>query len=78
MKIFIEIISALWQVVTGILGAIATTIWNNLPEIMKLKQIMGYFTPTGIIALWLGVPTVIVSVAIFTLKKILKDVGVKN
>ena len=72
MKIFIEIISALWQVVTGILGAIASTIWNNLPEIMKLKQIMGYFTPPGIIALSLGVPTLVVSILIHLIKQGIK------
>ena len=73
MKIFIEIISALWQVVTGILGAIATAIWNNLPEIMELKQIVGYFTPTGIVALWLGVPTVIVSILFLIIRKCVKN-----
>ena len=72
MKIFIQIISALWQVVTGILGAIATAIWNNLPEIMKLKQIMGYFTPTGIIALSLGVPTLVISILIHLIKQGIK------
>ena len=73
MKIFIEIISALWQVVTGMLGAFATAIWNNLPEIMELKQIVGYFTPTGIVALWLGVPTVIVSILFLIIRKCVKN-----
>lgn len=73
MKIFIEIISALWQVVTGILGAIATAIWNNLPEIMKLKQIMGYFTPTGIIALWLGIPSFFIAITVAIIKKVIKN-----
>ena len=73
MKIFIEIISALWQVVTGILGAIATAIWNNLPEIMKLKHIVGYFTPAGVIGLYLGVPTIVVTIAIAVIKRVVKN-----
>ena len=73
MKIFIEIISALWQVVTGILGAIAAAIWNNLPEIMQLKQIAGYFTPAGVIGLYLGVPTIVVTIAIALIKRAVKN-----
>ena len=73
MKIFIEIVSALWQVVAGILGAIATAIWNNLPKIMELKQIVGYFTPMGVIALWLGIPSTVITIIIFLCKKVLKN-----
>ena len=73
MNIFIEIISVLWQTITGILGAFATAIWNNLPEIMQLKQIAGYFTPAGVIGLYLGVPTVLVSVAIALIKRVVKN-----
>lgn len=72
MEIFIEVISTLWQVITGILGGIATAIWNNLPEIMQLKQIAGYFTPAGVIGLYLGVPTIVITIAITLMKKIAK------
>ena len=73
MNIFFEIISILWQTITGILGAFATAIWNNLPEILKLKQIVGYFTPAGVIGLYLGVPTIVVTVAIGLIKRAVKN-----
>lgn len=73
MNIFIEIISIIWQTITGILGAFATAIWNNLPEIMQLKQIAGYFTPAGVIGLYLGVPTIVVTVAIALIKRAVKN-----
>ena len=73
MTIFIEIISVLWQTITGLLGAIATAIWNNLPEILQLKQIVGYFTPAGIIGLYLGVPTIVVTIAIALIKRAVKN-----
>ncbi len=73
MSILFEVISVLWQTITGILGAFATAIWNNLPEIMQLKQIAGYFTPAGVIGLYLGVPTVVVTVAIALIKRAVKN-----
>lgn len=72
MAIFIEVIRVLWQTITGILGAIGTAIWNNLPELLQLKQIMGYFTPAGAIALYLGVPTIVVTITIALIKKLAK------
>lgn len=73
MNIFIEIISVIWQTITGLVGAFATAIWNNLPEILQLKQIVGYFTPTGVIGLYLGVPTIVVTVAIALIKRAVKN-----
>ena len=73
MNIFFEIISILWQTVTGLLGAFATVIWNNLPEILQLKQIVGYFTPAGVIGLYLGAPTIVVTVAIALIKRVVKN-----
>ena len=73
MTIFIEIISVLWQTITGLLGAIATAIWNNLPEILQLKQIVGYFTPAGVIGLYLGVPTIVVTIAIALINRAVKN-----
>ena len=73
MSILFEVISVLWQTITGILGTFATAIWNNLPEIMQLKQIAGYFTPAGVIGLYLGVPTVVVTVAIALIKRAVKN-----
>lgn len=73
MNIFFEIIRILWQTITGILGAFATAIWNNLPEILQLKQIVGCFTPAGVIGLYLGVPTIVVTVAIALIKMAVKN-----
>lgn len=70
MKIFIEIITVLWQTFWGTLKAFGTAIWDNLPAILEIKKVMGYFTPAGMIALYLGVPLFVVSLALFIVKKI--------
>lgn len=70
MKIFIEIVTVLWQAFWGMLKAFGTAIWDNLPAILEIKKVMGYFTPAGMIALYLGVPLFVVSLALFIVKKI--------
>ncbi len=70
MTIFIEIITVLWQAFWGILKAFGTAIWDNLPTILEIKKMMGYFTPAGIVALYLGVPLFVVSLALFIIKRI--------
>lgn len=70
MKIFIEILSVLWQTISGLISAFVTVIWANLSTILEIKKVMGYFTPVGMIALYLGVPTIVVTVAIKLIKKI--------
>lgn len=70
MTIFIEIITVLWQAFWGILKAFGTAIWDNLPTILEIKKMMGYFTPAGIVALYLGVPLFVVSLALFIVKRI--------
>lgn len=69
MNILIEILSVLWQTITGLMSVFVTVIWNNLSTILEIKKIMGYFTPVGMIALYLGVPTIVVTVAIKLIKK---------
>jgi len=70
--ILIEILKVLaitiWECTKGIL----TVLWNCLPEFMKLKQVLGYFTPEGIVALWLGVPTFVITALVFLVKRTLK------
>lgn len=70
MEIFFEILSVLWQTVSGLVSGFATAIWNNLPAILEIKKIMGYFTPVGMVALYLGVPTIVVTVSIKLVKKL--------
>lgn len=72
MKIFIEIVTVLWQAFWGILKAFGTAIWDNLPAILEFKKVMGYFTPAGMIALYLGVPTIVISILFLAVRKIIK------
>lgn len=72
MTIFIEIITVLWQAFWGILKAFGTAIWDNLPAILEIKKVMGYFTPAGMIALYLGVPTIVISILVLAVRKIIK------
>ena len=72
MKIFIEIITVLWQAFWGTMKAFGTAIWDNLPAILEIKKVMGYFSPTGMIALYLGVPTIVISLLVLAVKKIIK------
>lgn len=54
------------------LKAFGTVIWDNLPAILEIKKVMGYFTPAGMIALYLGVPTIVISLLVLAVKKIIK------
>lgn len=57
---FFEILSILGQTIWGLLSALFSVIWNNLPEILEIKKVLGYFTPAGAVAIYLGVPTIAV------------------
>lgn len=70
MTIFIEIITVLWQAFWETMKAFGTAIWDNLPAILEIKKVMGYFTPAGMLALYLGVPLFVVSLALFIVKRI--------
>lgn len=72
MTIFIEIITVLWQAFWGILKAFGTAIWDNFPAILEIKKVMGYFTPAGMIALYLGVPTIVIGILFLAVRKIIK------
>ena len=72
MKIFIEIVTVLWQAFWGMLKAFGTAIWDNLPAILEFKKVMGYFTPAGMIALYLGIPTIVISILLLVVRKIIK------
>ena len=72
MTIFIEIITVLWQAFWGTLKAFGMAIWDNLPAILEIKKVMGYFTPAGMVALYLGVPTIVISIVFLAVRKIIK------
>ncbi len=67
---FYEIISLIWESFWGTVNAFGTALWNLLPEILNLRQIMAYFTPTGIFAFWLGVPAYVISILRFIIKRL--------
>lgn len=73
MKIFIEILTVLWQAFWGMLKAFGTAIWDNLPAILEIKKVMGYFTLAGMIALYLCVPTTLIILVCFIIKKVRKS-----
>lgn len=71
MAIFIEIVSTMWQVIWGLLSGIGKAVFENLPALLEFKKVMDCFTPVGIIALSIGVPTIVVSIAYKLIKKFL-------
>jgi hypothetical protein len=64
-----EIIKILLQTIWLTFNGLATVIWNCLPEILQLNKLLGYFTPAGMVGLYLGVPTGVISVSVFIVKK---------
>ena len=74
MEIFIEVMTVFWQAFWGGLNVIGTFIWQNLPELLELKKIMGYFTPTGMIALYLGVLAIVITALVWILKKAVRSI----
>lgn len=48
-------------------------IWELIPAILELLKIKSCFTPAGIIALQIGVPTFVITASIFLLKKAVFD-----
>ena len=74
MDILIEVLTVFWQAFWGFLSVIGSVIWENLPALLEIKIIMGYFTPVGMVALYLGVPTIIVTATIWLIKKAVKSI----
>ena len=72
MAVFFEIIGVMLQTMWAFLSGIATALWENLPTILEIKKVLGYFSPAGIVALSLGVPTIVITVAVFIIKKVAK------
>lgn len=70
--IIIEILSILGQTIWGLLSTLFSVIWNNLPEILEIKKVLGYFTPAGAVAIYLGVPTIVVTIAVKLIRKLVR------
>lgn len=72
MKIFIEIITVLWQAFWEMLKAFGMALWDNLPAILEIKKVMGYFTPAEIVALYLGIPTIVITIVSIITKRVFR------
>lgn len=73
MGILIEILSTMWQVIWGLISGIGKAILENLPALLEMKKVFGYFTPAGMVALYLGVPTIVITIAIKLIKKFVRS-----
>lgn len=73
MAILIEVLSCMWQAIYGIVSCIINVVWENLSEILEIKKILGYFTPTGAIALYLGVLTIFVTIVVNLIRKAVRN-----
>lgn len=71
MAILFEVISVIGIVVWEMVKCFFTIVVENLPLFLEMKQILGIFTPAGMIALYLGVPTIVVALAIKLVKKLI-------
>ena len=73
MVVLIETLSILWQTITSFFLGLGKSVVENLPSILEFKKVIGYFTPEGMIALSIGVPTVFVTVTIKLIKKFVQS-----
>lgn len=72
MALFFEIFGVLFQTIWAFLSGIADALWANLSTILEIKKVLGYFSPAGIVALSIGVPTIVITAAVFIIKKVTK------
>ena len=72
MEILFEVLSVIWITISSLFEGVFAIIIENLPLFMEMKQVLGMFTPAGMIALYLGVPTIVVSVGIALIKRAIR------
>lgn len=63
-------IIALFNGVSEIFGGMISALWTNLPALLQLKETMEMFTPESLLAVVLGVPSVVIAIIIIIIKKI--------
>lgn len=73
MEILFEVLSVIWITISSLFEGIFAMIIENLPLFMEMKQVLGMFTSAGMIALYLGVPTIVVSVGIALIKRAIRE-----
>ncbi len=72
MEILFEVLSVIWITISSLFEGMFSMIIENLPLFMEMKQVLGMFTLAGMIALYLGVPTIVVSVGIALIKRAIR------
>lgn len=72
MKILFEVLSVIWVIISTFFEGMFTIIFENLPLFMEMKQVLGMFTPAGMIALYLGIPTIVVSAGIALIRRAIR------
>lgn len=65
----VEIFIAIMEVFWAMLCAIGDMIIALMPAVLELNKIRNYCTPVGFVAVYIGVPTVVVTIAIALIKK---------
>lgn len=71
IKMFFETIKILWGGISTIMVDIFGAIWELIPEIIQIKQILSYFTPQGMLALAIGVPISVIVITWFIVRKLI-------
>ncbi|MCX4363125.1 hypothetical protein [Pumilibacter intestinalis] len=69
--LFIEILTIFWQGFCQTLFGIFDAVYAMLPAAVQLNKLASYFTPTGMMALYLGVPTVLVTIICGIAKRVI-------
>lgn len=72
MGFFIEVMTVVWKTFFEILSVISSTVWENAPTLLEIKKIMECFSPAGIIALYFGVPTSVITIFVWICKNVSK------
>lgn len=72
MEILFEVLSVIWVTISTFFEGMFTIIFENLSLFMEMKQVLGMFTPAGMIALYLGVPTIVVSAGIALIRRAIR------
>lgn len=65
MSVLLEAVSVVWMTIDRMLCGMVRCAWDMLPEIIQIKKIISFFTPTNVIATYLDVPAYMITVIVF-------------
>lgn len=68
MQLIGEVLSIFWEV----FKAFGKMIIELFPAVMELKQVMDMFTWEQMLAVYLGVPSIIITVVVFLIRRAIK------